>query len=380
MIVSIVIAVLALGTLCVLYLHASAAKVVRARQADPIEVRWGDGQAILPASQLTCATGSYGMWVEGPQTTGHLLLGDIINHDGESQTVSRQVLERKRLPERGNATGRFTGQIYVGPDVIALGRYSEVAVPTPGGLCPAWIINPGTGTSGTWAIHIHGIGTTRLTALRSVPVAYHLGMTSMIPSFRGDGDGPTVPGGSSSLGVTEWHDVEAAIEVAVRNEARNIVLFAWSMGATIAFELAAHSTHRTMIRGIVAIAPVTDWRGVIRSGAKRAGMPALLGTLTAWGLDRAFIQRTLRIGPRINLEVLRHDADETAERMPILIIHSRRDPRVPCDGSRRFAQEHPALVRLEVFDSVGHAWEYNASPDRFTNVISEWFADHQTPS
>lgn len=155
MIVSVVVAALALGTLCVLYLRASAAKVVRARQADPIEVRWGDGQAVLPANNLTRAKGRYGLWVEGPQPTGHLLLGDIIDHDSKSQTVSRKLLVRTRLPEHGNAVGRFTGQIYPGPDTIALGRHSEVAIPIPGGgLCPAWIIKPTTETSGTWAIHI----------------------------------------------------------------------------------------------------------------------------------------------------------------------------------------------------------------------------------
>lgn len=375
MILLLVLAFLALGIFSALYLRASAAKVVRVRQADPIEIRWGDGKATLPASQLTCAPGRYGVWIEGTGEAGHLLLGGIIERDAESRTVSRQVLQLTRASDSGRATGRYTGQIHPGPDTVAPGRYSEIGVPTPGGLCPAWIIKPSAETSPTWAIHIHGLGTTRLTALRSVPVADRLGMTSMIPSFRGDGDGPAVPGGSSGLGVAEWHDIEAAIDIAVRNGADNIVLFAWSMAATIAFELAAHSTHRDMIRGIVAIAPVTDWRAVIRFGAQRAGMPPFLGTITAWGLDRASIQRSLRIGSRINLMELRRGADDAADRVPILIIHSRLDPRVPFEASRHFAHEHSSFVQLEAFDSAGHAWEYNASPERFTNVIMKWFAN-----
>jgi hypothetical protein len=44
-----------------------------------------------------------------------------------------------------------------------------------GGAAPAWLSEPAESDDRTWPIHIHGIRTTRITALCSVPIAQELG-------------------------------------------------------------------------------------------------------------------------------------------------------------------------------------------------------------
>ncbi|MGR6901659.1 hypothetical protein [Glutamicibacter sp. BSL13] len=56
-------------------------------------------------------------------------------------------------------------------------------------------------------------------------VATELGFTSLVVSYRYDGEGPLLGNGRSTLGVTEVEDVDAAIGYAIRRGAERIVLF-----------------------------------------------------------------------------------------------------------------------------------------------------------
>src|SRR5690606_6894129 len=116
----------------------------------------------------------------------------------------------------------------------------DVFIDTPAGPAPAWRVD---GDLSTWAIHIHGLGSPRVGTLRGVRVASELGLTSLVVSYRNDGEGPTVGSGRSALGAAEVEDIEAAIGYAVRRGAERIVLFGWSMGAAIALQVAHRSDY-----------------------------------------------------------------------------------------------------------------------------------------
>jgi len=135
---------------------------------------------------------------------------------------------------------------------------------TPRGPRPAWRID-GDSARSTWAIHIHGLGSARAGTLRGVLAATERGYTSLVITHRGDGEGPRVCNGRSTLGYTETNDAEAAIEYAIRHGARQIVFFGWSMGAAIALRLAHHSPHRRIVAGLVLDSPVLDWTEVIKA-------------------------------------------------------------------------------------------------------------------
>jgi pimeloyl-ACP methyl ester carboxylesterase len=369
---------LLLAVLLFVYLRQSGRRVVRARPAQLLPIGWSDGVAELPRTPLTEAPGRYGLWARGAGDAEetHLLLGERRTAPSHSLTVHRDLLQVTGPRRDGKGVGRFTGHVFSGPGAVAPGRWSEVTVRAGAGRCPAWLITPEqTQDPASWGIHIHGFGTTRITALRTIPAAGALQLTSLVPSFRGDSDGRPMPSSSSTLGAAEWGDIDAAIDFAVDHGAEDITLFAWSMGAPLAFAAAARGKHADRIRGIVAIAPVTDWPLLIRAGARRAGLPVFLGSFTAWGLQQPLIERSLGITTRINFETARAEACAAAERLPILILHSEDDPLVPYEGSRLLADAHPDTVTLRSFRTVGHAWEYNAEPDQFNDAILAWYRD-----
>jgi len=357
-----------------LFLRFSAGKLLRPRPDETVPTTWGDSAVVLPAQDRFRAPGRYGIWIEGQGSLGHLAVGEVVDASASDRAVVRTLLSVSGAPDQGSAPGRFTGQLYPGPEAVASSRWQDVILDGTSGRCPAWLVEPESAGRERWAVHVHGFGTTRVTALRSVPVADSLGMVSLIPAFRGDGEGPPLPGGSPTLGMTEWRDVDAALEYAAGHGARNVVVFAWSMGAAAVFMSASHGAHRDLITRIVAIAPVTDWGAVVRAGARRAHLPAMLGSLAVWGLGQPAIQRSFGVREHISLTELTHAADEAAERVPMLLVHSELDPLVPVDASRRFAEAHPGQVELRTTRTAGHAWEFNAEPEWFSRTIREWLA------
>lgn len=162
-------------------------------------------------------------------------------------------------------------------------------IETAAGPCPARKID---GNS-TWAIHIHGLGSTRAGTLRGVQVATDLGYSSLVVSYRNDGKGPTVGTGRSTLGWTEADDVEEAIHDAVRHGADRIVLFGWFMGGAIAIQLALRPHLAPLIAGLVLDSPVLDWSSVIRANCTRAGLPECAGGLAIPWLGSKGLSRLL---------------------------------------------------------------------------------------
>ncbi|MEI2276072.1 S9 family peptidase [Paenarthrobacter ilicis] len=116
------------------------------------------------------------------------------------------------------------------------------------------------------------MGGKRAGTLRGIPVARRLGLTSLVVSFRNDGDAPPSYDGRYNLGQGEWRDVDAGINYAISNGAERIVLFGWSLGASIALQTAALSPNSPRVAGMVLDAPVFDWRTTLAANAKAAGL------------------------------------------------------------------------------------------------------------
>ena len=362
------------------------------------------GSITLPLSDETRSVGTFGLWhggdagaghsVAGRTVAGHTVVGSVLEVDEVRGTVRRAVLDS--VGDRPTEV-RWTGHMLRDPSVLGT-PWNEVDIPTALGPAPAWQISPpaagapgaagavgaavsvspGTpAASRTWAVHVHGIRTTRVTALRTVPAVTALGWTSLVPSFRGDGEAPSdTP--ASHLGAREWPDVEAALDHAVAHGAERLVLVGWSMGATITRELLVHSAHRARIAGIVLVAPALDWATTVQTAAARSGLPGpvvrlALGTMAAPGLCRL-------VGLRapVDVQALSWVRDPTALPLdhlpPTLVVHSPGDPTVPFRLSEQFAAQHPGTVTLAVSEPTGHGWERNRDAAWFDAQVTGWGA------
>jgi pimeloyl-ACP methyl ester carboxylesterase len=352
-----------------------ARRVVLPRRPTTVRVHEATREeVVLDADERTVLPGEYGLWLDDDRV--HVRVGAVLPGGAPHGRIRRAVLGVEGGPV-GPGLGRFTGHSLGTPDALGA-PWREVRIPVQDGRAPAWLIAPGgdettTRDTGVWAVHVHGIRTTRVTALRSVPAARALGWTSLVPSFRDDGEGPATPYRASSLGQAEWHDVDEAVAYALAAGATRVVVVGWSLGAQIAMLLATRSVHRAAIAGLVLVAPVTDWRAAIRAGIVRAHLPGALAHLAAWALGSPLLSRVAGMRAPVDLDALDWTTGRE-ELPPCLVIHSRGDAEVPIAVTRAFVAASGGRAELVEFPPTVHAWEYNVDPERFDEAVAAWAA------
>jgi pimeloyl-ACP methyl ester carboxylesterase len=325
----------------------------------------------LPASARTTAPGRYSIWFSNG--TGHACIGEIASTDDAAGTVTRLV-ERVDSGDLSTAkAGIWSGYVYATPEPLGL-PYSDVQIPVENGMAPAWRFTPTNASrdASTWAIHIHGLGGSKAGALRGVPVADRLGYTSLVVSLRNDRDAPASSDRRYHLGQTEWHDVGAAVSYAVGQGARQIVLFGWSLGASIALQLAASSEFRPLISRLVLNAPVVDWSSTLMANARSSKLPGWVARLGLQMLGSSGMRWITGLDAPLSFHALDFlaRADELCVR--ILVIHNEGDRSTPFAVSREFVSRRPDLATLLTFPSVEHTQEWNSDPDGWDAAVENW--------
>ena len=323
-----------------------------------------DGDRIeLAATELTLAAGSYGL-IAGNGV--HAQIGDVFNGDGTSVTRTLSLITGGHLPPRGE--GRWVRDVYPSPAELGL-LFTEVDIVTGGGISPAWVV-PGQSGSDVWAIHLHGIRTTRSVVLPAVAALLPTGVTSLVPSWRGDSEGPPTFSGGSSLGQEEWRDVEAALEFAVASGARSIVLVGWSMGAMISTLLLENSRLADHIVAVVMVAPVTSWRAVVAHAVRAARLPRVVGRLVGMIIGIPGVCRIAGLAAPVHLAKL--DGAASKVDVPTLVLHNAGDPLAPFAATVDFCRRNSEMAELVVFEDAPHAMEWNREPQKFEETINTW--------
>lgn len=314
-----------------------------------------DGQpaVVLNRTPRTAAPGLYNLWVEGG---GWVKLGAVLESADETITRAVQSEEPTGVLRRGQCVS-WSGVYYRDPADAGLDA-EDVLIDAPVGPAPAWLIRPSDAEADHWAIHIHGLGGRRAGTLRGVRVAAAARLTSLVVSYRNDGDGPEVGTGRSTLGVDETADVRAAVHYAIAHGARRVVLFGWSMGASIAIELAADVALRGVVIGLVLDSPVLDWNATVAANCARAGLPAW-GSALAHPWLRTPIAQVAWIARSGELSI------------PTLILHGTEDSSTPFRVSAQLRNLLPEITKLEAFNS-DHTMTWNAEVERWDYVVEEW--------
>lgn len=325
----------------------------------------GDGcWIVLDRTDQTTSAGRYNLWF----ASGGWAQVSAETLDRGTTRIARRV--EKRAPGLTTRVGdrtSWSGIYYATPHDAGL-HARDITIDTPAGPAPAWRFD---GDGSKWAIHIHGLGSIRAGTLRGVLAATELGYTSLVTTYRNDGEGPRVGNGRCTLGATETPDAEAAIEYAVRHGARHIVLFGWSMGAAIALQLANSSPHRDAIAGLVVDSPVLNWTEVIKTNCTRSGLPAAAGRLAIPWLTLRPLARLVGLPERIPLGAFDWIARAAELTTPTLILHGAQDDSVPIRLSQALQDRRPDLVVLETFDG-GHTLSWNSNPNRWHHTVTTW--------
>lgn len=364
------IRLLALVTIVLAAVYAAivrtlARAVIYPRRSRPTKIirTIDSSRVVLSSTALTAFQGTIGLLHDNETKLAVLKPGARLEEAGAE--VVRTLATPAVL--RANTDARATGNIFE-PHAVTGPPPESVAIATGSTTQAAWLY-AGTGQqSSTWVIHIHGMLAGRDSALRGVHSLEPSGWTSLVISYRGDGEVQGEPRQPSTLGQTEWRDLDAAITFARVNGARTVFLIGWSLGATLALYEAQEGTNRAFINGLVLVSPVINWARSIRFGMTQNRVPAWLAASTLGALSSPITSRLLGLE-----EPLRLPTELPEVSVPTLIIHSDGDQTAPFDASVGFAGSSD-LVALEIFPTSPHAMEWNSDPARFATKIQVWIS------
>lgn len=310
------------------------------------------GTVTLDDTPQTRTAGTWGLFLDD---------GGHVRIEGRPEVVGNlvrwQLAEGQHAPHAG-AHASWSGIAHRSPSDAGLASFDEL-IETPGGMMPAWVIPGESATSdGLWAVHIHGMGSTRAGTLRGVRVAARLGIPSLVATYRNTVEGPRWGTGRSSLGVLETTDVEAQLEHLLHLGAERFVLFGWSMGAQIALRLAASPVWRERVADLVLDSPVISWRRAIAANLRHSHLPGILAPAAA-----PWLRRPRLIGSDVAVDLREMDwvARSTEVVARTLVIHGTADWSAPISASRRFVAASGADRSL--FEtSAGHTLNWNVDP------------------
>ncbi|MGA0566026.1 alpha/beta hydrolase family protein [Rathayibacter sp. KR2-224] len=311
--------------------------------------------------------GHYGLWFS--EDRGYARIGDILSVESDG-AVTRAV-EGVVWGDLSTARhGRLSGWYYTSPSDLGL-PVQSVDVPVDGGRAPAWLF-PAAEASEKWAIHVHGRGTKRQEALRAIPSFHEKGYTSLVASYRNDGDAPASSDGRYALGSTEWRDVDAAIAYALRNGARRIVLVGWSMGGAIVLQTAVRSPRADAVCGVVLDSPVIDWKETLDFQARLLRLPRRVTEGALMLLDSGWATSLVGQDAPIGFAGLDFTLRAHELNAPVLLMHSDDDGYVPAGASHRLAARRPDIVTFVPFREAKHTKLWNFDAERWTSAICGW--------
>ena len=344
-------------------------------------IREGRGlQVILAATPDATVDGVYGFFFDGGR--GHARIGRILSYSPAERTVLREVETVYSGDISTARRGWWSGAAYPDPAAIGLSA-DDVLIDVEGGTAPAWLVRAVPASEDTvsdvWAIMVHGRGASRQEGLRAVRTARDLGMPSLLISYRNDGLAPSASDGRYGLGSTEWRDVEAAIDFALEQGAREVVLFGWSMGGAICLQTADLSRHRQLIRAMVLDAPVINWVNVLAHHAELNRIPSSVGRYGQLMLSHPLGRRLTGLAAPVDLKAMDWVSRAVELRTPTLIVHSVDDEYVPYGPSAELAEKNPEMVTFESFTTARHTKEWNVDPERWERQVMAWLRQQLAP-
>lgn len=333
------------------------------------ELDGSTGVVTLRSTPDTRLVGDYSFWFD--RGRGHARLGAIVSDDG--RRITRVVTDVTGGDLATARSGRVGGWLYTSPADAGF-ETDDVIVTTPLGGAPAWLVPAEGGLEGPWMIGVHGRGVTRAETIRSLPVFHRASYTSLLVSYRNDGEAPRSVDGRYGLGDTEWEDVEGALAYAVDHGATSIVLMGWSMGGATVLQAVTRARLREFVAGVVLESPVVDWRTTLRFQGTEMRVPGVVQELVMRLLQSPRLSRVSGRATPIDFDRLDFARRADALDVPILLLHSDDDGFVPSTASHALAEARPDLVTFEVFDTARHTKLWNYDPERFDRVIADWLA------
>jgi hypothetical protein len=362
----------AVATAAVSVIVARKVLVPPSRRDEDVRIRSVDldaGLIVLDATADSRLPGDYSFWFS--RESGHARIGEIIA--STPTTVTRRILGVDSGDLTTARRGRLTGWFYLTPADLGV-PFEDVAIATPLGDAPAWLVPPAGGVGERWAIHVHGRAVRRPETLRAVPIFREASFTSLVVSYRNDSEAPRSDDFRYALGDREWLDVDAAMHYAVNAGATEIVLVGWSMGGATVLQALTRSSVGDRVSGVILESPVVDWIAALDFQVRLRRLPVVVRSFVIvlfkarWGRFFTGLAEPLDID-RLDFVTRAKELDR-----PVLILHSDDDGFVPATASRALAIARPDIVSYEAFEVARHTKLWNYDRERWEGAIAGWLA------
>ena len=295
--------------------------------------------------------------------TGSLALsGPYTIEDG---IITRQILSRNGFLEKGAwvRTSLFVHE--ENPKANLDLNYHDVSFESELGTLTGWHIPEDTNH---WIIGIHGHRSYRTETMRFVPTFQKCGLNVLLSDYRNDENAPTDKGGYHMFGLTEWPDLESAVNFCKANGAEKIFLMGHSMGGAILMKYLLESPTASIISGAILESPALDLNKIIEM--KAAEIPLL-----PRGAEYPVKKLVSRmVGLRWeDLNYLKRTEELST---PMLLIHSQADETVPVSLSDQLATQRPDIVTYLRLENALHAAAWNTDKEVVESSIGTFISQN----
>ncbi len=193
------------------------------------------------------------------------------------------------------------------------------------------------------------------------------GYNLLLTTYPGDNVARPAQDGIWHFGVTEWDEIEAAVQYALDQGAQTLVMGAVSLGGAMTDGFLAHSTLADQVDGVILDAPLSSLRDVIDEGAESRTIPGVGWPIPESLEDAGMLIASLRFG-------LDYDAVDYTDMaglfdMPLLTFQTSADQTVPKAVNDRFMTEGSGKGgQYVVVPDVGHVLSWNADPQAYEDA------------
>ena len=240
-------------------------------------------------------------------------------------------------------------------------EYSEITFPSEIGDLKAWFI---PADSNNWIICIHGHRSNRRESLRYAKILKHLKLNQLYITYRNDKDINIHTEGYHMFGLTEWKDLESAVNFAMDKSPDNIFVLGHSMGGSIAFNFLLQSSISNEVSGVILESPALDLNKIFSYQAAKLPLPAQMF------LNPVKFMVARMVG--IKWSDFDYIAKSARAHTPILLIHSENDETVPVCIGDRLARELPEVVNYLRLQGAPHAGAWNYSQNKVEQSVAQF--------
>ena len=327
-----------------------------------LEVRKEVGRlrVLLPLNEDTAAAGVQSLFWDSRRGHARVQPAEIVG-------VTRwfEVLENYGLELEPSSDAWLSGWLGDQPEHFGIADYETVKLANG---TRAWMSQS---ASSKWVIHVHGRKAAMGETLRNFKLFSDLGFSQLAISHETDAKPYGLGRHQSHLGLTEWKQIEVAVEYAKRQGAKDIVLFGWSLGGMFIGQY-LRNTNDAAVRGAIFDSPMFDVRKTLRVQALMSGYSYQFADEVCELIRKSKILKFLGY-PEIDVDSLSLSKNSLNTTLPMLVMYSSNDGYISWEDSVKFSEINESAQVIE-FPRARHCRLKNSNPDKYDQVIREFIS------